>query len=166
MNFLSEEVMRLLVQAAENIVKEAQANLEDGTLKSSIDYRIGDDNIQIVMEEYGIFKDKGVTGANKSDFKGKKKPIHESTADFKFSGSKSAIGGSESIDKFMKKRRISSNLISDESLNYLIRRSIYQHGIKPSLFLTKPYEKYREDIIEEFKRLHKVIKKDIDGKDR
>lgn len=164
MNFLTDEIQRILVQAAENIVKEAKGNLDDGDLKNSVSYETnGPNEVQIIMNDYGVFKDKGVTGANKSDFKGKKKTINKSVSNFKFSGSKEAIGGSKAIDKFMSRNGISSNLISKDSLNFLIRRSIYQHGIKPTLFLTKPYEKYREEIIEEFHRLHEAIKKDIDG---
>lgn len=164
MNFLTEEVQRILVQAAENIVNEAKGNLDDGDLKNSVSYETnGPNEVQIIMNDYGVFKDKGVTGANKSDFKGKRKAINKSVSNFKFSGSKEAIGGSKAIDKFISRKGISSNLISKDSLNFLIRRSIYQHGIKPTLFLTKPYEKYREEIIEEFHRLHEAIKKDIDG---
>jgi hypothetical protein len=163
-NFLTDEIQRILVQAAENIVKEAKGNLDDGDLKSSVDYeKRGTNEVDIIMNDYGIFKDKGVTGANRSDFKGKKKTINKSVSNFKFSGSKRAIGGKATIDKFMSRKGISSNLMTKDSLNFLIRRSIYQHGIKPTLFLTKPYEKYREEIIEEFHRLHEAIKKDIDG---
>jgi len=166
MNFLSKEVQSILIQAAENIVEGAKANLDTGDLQKSLRYNEIDNGVQIVMEQYGLFKDKGVTGANKSDFKGRRKKINKSVSNFKFSGSKKTIGGSASIDKFMKRKGISSSIISKESLNYLIRRSVYQHGIKPTLFLTKPYEKYREEIIEEFHKLHEAIKLDINGKDR
>ena len=152
-----------MVRAAENIVREAQANLDDGDLKKSIRQEVNEDGIQIIMNEYGLYQDKGVSGANKSTFEGKRKTIHKSKSNFKFSGAFQAIGGSSSIAKFMKRKGISSNLYDDKTLNYLIRRSIYQHGIKPTLFLTKPYEKYREQIIEECERLHEIIKKDIDG---
>lgn len=165
MNFLSKEVQSILVQAAKNIVLEAQSNLENGDLRNSLKYKERDGSIDIIMNEYGIYQDKGVSGANKSDFEGRKKKVHQSTSTFKFSGAFKAIGGSSSIAKFIKRKGISSNLYDKGTLNFLIRRSIYQHGIKPTLFLTKPYEKYREQIIEEFNNLHEQIKKDIDNGD-
>ena len=161
MNFLNEELQSILVQAAENIVKEAKSKQDDGKLKKSIHTKEGDLSIQIIMEDYGLFQDKGVSGANKGSYKGNRKTIHKSKGNFKFSGAFKAIGGKKAIDRFMKREGISSNFMDNDSLNYLIRRSIYQHGIKPTLFLTKPYEKYREQIIEEFNRLHEIIKKDI-----
>jgi hypothetical protein len=163
MSFLSEEIQKILAQAAENVVNRAKQNLDNGELKNSIKYTEGDSSIQIIMEEYGLFQDKGVTGANKSDFNGKKKQLYKSEGNFKFSGNKKAIGGKKSIDQFITEKGISSKFYSKDQLNFLIRRSIYQHGIKPSLFLTKPYEKYREEIIEEFNKLHEQIIKDIDN---
>lgn len=163
MNFLDKEIQSILARAARNVIEKAKANLKDGELKRSIKSDQDGSNIQIIMNEYGIYKDKGVTGANKANFKGKKKKIHKSKGKFKFSGSKQAIGGSKSIDKFISKRGISSRFHSKKQLNFLIRRSVYQHGIKPSLFLTKPFEEYREEIIEEFHTLHEAIKKDINN---
>jgi len=162
--FLTDKIQEILVQAANNIVSKAKDNLDDGNLKNSLKYNnTSSTSVDIIMNEYGIFKDKGVTGANRSDFKGKRKQINKSTAGFKFSGAKKAIGGSKAIDKFIKRKGISSKLYDKDTLNFLIRRSVYQHGIKPTMFLTKPFETYREDIIEEFHRLHEEIKKDIDG---
>ncbi len=163
MTFLSEEIQNILVQAAENIVNKAKGKLDDGKLKSSLKSKEGDSSVQIIMEEYGLFQDKGVTGANKAGFKGKKKKIHKSEGKFKFKGNKKAIGGSKSIDKFINEKGISSNFHTKDQLNFLIRRSIYQHGVKPTLFLTKPYEEYKDEILEEFHRLHEQIIKDIDG---
>lgn len=163
--FLDKRIKEILVRACNNIIREAKANLEDGDLKKSIKLKQDDGSIQIIMNKYGLYQDKGVSGANHSDFKGKRKTIHRSKANFKFKSR--AIGGEKLIDKWMYKQGIqprdekSGRFIKRKSANFLIRRSIAQHGIKPSLFLTKPYEKYREQILEEFKNLGGDINNDI-----
>ena len=69
---LYKRIESILETAAKNVIRRAKANLEDGQLKKSLRYEPkGAGSIKIIMEEYGIFKDKGVTGANHSDFKGK-----------------------------------------------------------------------------------------------
>lgn len=172
MNFLEKKIQALLAKAAENIIKEAKAGLEDGALKSSLSYENKDGSVALIMEEYGVFRDKGVTGKGASDFKGKKKQIHQSVnkpRPFKFSSNAKAIGGEESIDKWMYKKgisptdRITGKFIKRKTVNFLIRRSIFQHGLKPSLFLTTPYEKYSKKIIEEFNNLNEEIIKDLDN---
>ena len=168
MNFLDKRVNEILAKAAENIIAEAKANLKDGTLKNSLRAEEGDDNsIEIIMAKYGVFQDKGVTGANHSNFKGKKKEMFKSLAGYKFNPSNRMIGGSENILKWMKKNKIkgrdkkTGRYIKQETASFMIRRSIHHHGIKPSLFLTTPYEKYMELIKKEFLNLHNEIIKDI-----
>lgn len=156
MSFLDKKVQDVLVKAADNVIAEAKANLKDGPLKKSLKYKESKGSIEIIMEEYGVFKDQGVTGANNSNFKGKNKQVHKSKKNFSFKGSK-AIGGIKSLNRWMSRKGISQ----DENTSFLIRRSIAQHGIKPSLFLTKPYEKYLDKISAEFLNLAPEIVKDI-----
>ena len=172
MSFLEKRVQQILVQAASNIVNAAKKNLQDGKLKNSIRYSTKKGEIDIIMEEYGLFKDKGVTGANHSDFKGKRKAINKSKANYKFKSK--AIGSRDgsvekSIDKWMYKKGIlgrdkKGRFTKRSSTNFLIRRSIAQHGIKPSLFLTTPYQRYQAQITKEFKRLSSEINKDLKNK--
>tara|TARA_R110002050_G_scaffold244531_1_gene382131 strand:+ start:1970 stop:2473 length:504 start_codon:yes stop_codon:yes gene_type:complete len=165
MGFFSKRVQQILVQAAENIVREAKSNLEDGALKESIKAKENDGSIEIIMDKYGLFQDKGVSGRNSSDFKGKRKEVHKSLSGYKFKSK--VIGGEKLIDKWMYKKGIqprdekSGRFIKRKSANFLLRRSIAQHGIKPSLFLTRPYEKYRDEIFNEFKNLGGDINNDI-----
>ena len=174
MGFLDRRIQQILVQAASNIINAAKKNLEDGALKSSIKYQEKDGSIEVIMQDYGVFQDRGVTGANHSDFNGKRKPINKSLDNYKFT--KKAIGSKDGsvekgIDKWMYKKGIQGRdkkgrFISRKSTNFLIRRSIAQHGIKPSLFLTRPYQKYSQQIINEFNYLNGDIIKDIDGANR
>ena len=171
MSFLDKRIQQILVQAAENIINAARKNLEDGALKKSLRYEEKDGTIEVIMHDYGVFQDRGVTGANHSDFKGKKKPVHKSLDKFKFK--KRAIGSKDGkvekgIDKWMYRKGIQGRdkkgrFIKRKTVNFLIRRSIAQHGIKPSLFLTTPYKKYSQQIITEFNNLQGDIIKDING---
>ena len=156
MSFLEKKVQDVLVKAANKIIEEARANLKDGPLKKSLKFKEDKGSIEFIMNEYGVFKDQGVTGNNDSNFKGKKKQVHKSKKNFSFSGTK-AIGGIKSLNRWMSRNGIGG----DKTTNFLIRRSVAQHGIKPSLFLTKPYEKYQEKISAEFKNLAHEIVKDI-----
>tara|TARA_R110000796_G_scaffold23750_2_gene67989 strand:+ start:1487 stop:1996 length:510 start_codon:yes stop_codon:yes gene_type:complete len=162
---LYKRIDNILATAAENVIRRAKANLEDGQLKNSLRYEPkGSGSIKIIMEDYGIFKDKGVTGANHSDFKGKRKKINRSVGGFKFN--KKVIKGEKSIDRWMYKKGIqgrdkAGRFIKRKTTNFLIRRSIAQHGIKPSLFLTKPYERFLTEIKQEFNNLGRDLIKDI-----
>ena len=164
---LYERIDEILKTAADNVIRRAKANLEDGQLKKSLRHEPkGAGSIKIIMEDYGIFKDKGVTGANHSDFKGKRKTINKSISGFKFKSK--AIGGEKGIDKWMYKKGIQGRdkggrFIKRKTTNFLIRRSVAQHGIKPSLFLTKPYERFLTEIKQEFNNLSRDIIKDING---
>lgn len=161
MTSLDKQVQDILVRAANNVITEAKANLQDGPLKKSLKYKLDNNknSIEIIMADYGVFVDKGVSGANHSDFKGKKKTINKSIAGYKFNSSSKAIGGIKSIDRWMKAKGIRPRdkkgryTANREGTNFAIRRSIHHHGIKPSLFLTKPYEKYIDKIKDEFNRL-------------
>jgi hypothetical protein len=65
------------------------------------------------------------------------------------------------MDKWIVKRNLKGvrdkdgKFISRKSLQFLIARSIYKKGIKPSLFFTKPFEKafknINEDLIEAYR---------------
>jgi hypothetical protein len=115
---------------------------------------------------YGQFVDKGVKGANPNGSARWRQKAPNSP--FKFKSSKTSINTS-SLDTWMKIKGIKpKNLkgqksINQNSLRYLIGRSIHGQGIKPSLFFTKAFEKeYKNlskglittfglDVVEEFR---------------
>lgn len=83
------------------------------------------------MEDYGTFQDKGVNG----------KKSAWATA-YRF-GTK--MPPPSKLDKWIVRKGIAprdkqGRLISRKSLQFLIARSIFINGIKPSLFFTKPFE--------------------------
>ena len=90
------------------------------------------------MEQYGEFQDKGVRGKSSSA----KAP----NSPFRFGSGTGKKGGlTNSIDKWVRRRGIqfkdrkSGRFLSYQSTAFLISRSIYQKGIKPSLFFTEPF---------------------------
>jgi hypothetical protein len=105
------------------------------------------------MEEYGLFQDKGVKGKDPSKvspnakIKGQQAP----NSPYRF-GSGSASGKwdefVDGIEKWAKRKNVR---FRDEkgrfkkgtykSLAYVIAGNIYNRGIKPSLFFTKPFER-------------------------
>ena len=91
------------------------------------------------MANYGTFVDRGVSGIKKKyntpySYKDKMPPPRK-------------------LDKWIVRRGIAprgedGRFISRKSLQFLIARSIYNNGIKPSLFFTKPFEKYYKNMPE------------------
>jgi hypothetical protein len=91
------------------------------------------------MEEYGAYQDLGVKGKNSAS-KAPKSP-------YRFGSGKGKKGGlTAAIEKWVKQRRIqfksreTGMKLSYKNTSFLITRSIYSKGIKPSLFFTKPFE--------------------------
>jgi hypothetical protein len=100
------------------------------------------------MEPYGQFLDKGVKGKNSSS----KAP----NSPFKFGSGTGKKGGlTQGIDRWVRARRFqfrdkeTGKFLSYESTAFMITRSIYSKGTKPTLFFTKPFNKYFEKLPEE-----------------
>ena len=146
------------------VIQQSRSNLSkkkknvNGDLYKSLDYTLrvmpNSFSMSFLMEEYGVYQDKGV--------KGKESSIKAPNSPFKFGSGKGKKGGlSEGILKWVKNKRIR---FRDEqgrftkgnykSIAFVIARSVYKTGIKPSLFFTKPFNKAFEnlpdDIVESF----------------
>lgn len=123
------------------VVKQARANLtragkrSSGALYDSIDGEVkampNSIGIYFEMEEYGAYQDKGVNGrfsayATAYSYKSKMPPPSK-------------------LDKWIVRKGIAprdekGKLLPRKSLQFLIARSIFRKGIKPSLFFTKAFE--------------------------
>ena len=92
------------------------------------------------MEDYGFFQDRGVEGIKSGSSLSKFK--------FKSKGGKQGLKGMpppSAFDKWTIRRGIaprnsSGQFQNRKGLNFAIARSIFEKGIKPSLFFTKPFE--------------------------
>ena len=128
---------------ARNTVKFARSNLtrKQKNVSKKLYKSIGYDlrnmpnsfSLEFEMEEYGVYQDKGVSGKWKkydTPFSYKSKmPPHEPI--FKWVKAR-GIKFRNNKGKFTKG--------SQRSLAFLIQRSIYRDGIKPTLFFSKPFE--------------------------
>lgn len=124
-----------------SVIQQAKSNLTRSNKSTSkrlynslkSDLKISKNSFQLdfSMEDYGEFQDKGVSGVKKK-------------YDTKFSY-KDKQPPARALDKWIVKRGIaprdkSGKFINRKSLQFLIARKIYNNGIKPSLFFTKPFE--------------------------
>jgi hypothetical protein len=133
------EVERLVSNMKEALKKPGS------DIERSIVAKATKDGYEVSMNGYGLFLDQGVTGKGDSKFKGKKKTIFHSHSGFKFGSGTSSGGGKDfekRIDRFMSKNGIQGG----KNTNFLIRRSIFQHGIKGSLFASKSMDEFKEEL--------------------
>jgi len=145
-----QELQKALEVFRDKVIDEAKKNLirqkksSSGTLYKSIKgnpVKTSENSLEfnIEMANYGTFVDRGVSGIKKKyntpySYKDKMPPPRK-------------------LDKWIVRRGIAprgedGRFISRKSLQFLIARSIYNNGIKPSLFFTKPFEKYYKNMPE------------------
>ena len=171
-------VEKELKNFAKYVVTKSRMNLRSsdknssGSLSKSLDsdVKVSKNSFQLafMMEEYGVYQDKGVRGKSSSS----KAP----NSPFKFGSGTGRKGGlTEGINKWVKRKRFqfrdkkSGKFLSYDSTAFLISRSIYQKGIAPSLFFTKPFEKafkgLNKDLVEAYKLdVEALMKNSINNK--
>ena len=138
---------KVILESKQNLRK---LNKGGGNLEASIkggDVKITKRSLtfEIEMEDYGFFQDKGVSGIRRKyntpySFRNKMPPPRK-------------------LDKWIVRKGIAprdekGRFISRRSLQYLIARSIFRDGIKPSLFFTKPFLKYAKRLPRELEKAY------------
>ena len=158
-------VEKELKNFAKYVVTKSRMNLRSsdknssGKLSKSLDSDVKESKnsfqLSFMMEEYGLFQDKGVRGKSSS----KKAP----KSPYKYGSGTGKKGGlTEGINKWVKRKRFqfrdrkSGKFLSYDSTAFLISRSIYQKGIAPSLFFTKPFEKAFKNIDKDLVKAYKL----------
>jgi len=171
-------VEKELKNFAKYVVTKSRMNLRSSDKNSSGDLSKSlDSNVKVsknsfelsfLMEDYGVFQDKGV--------KGKSSSAKAPNSPFKFGTGTGRKGGlSEGINKWVKRKRFqfrdkkSGKFLSYDSTAFLISRSIYHKGIAPSLFFTKPFEKafkgLNKDLVKAYKLdVEQLMKNTINNK--
>jgi hypothetical protein len=155
---------------AKYVISQSRANLTRGKKNSSKDlYNSLDSEVKVsknsfelsfLMEDYGLFQDKGVSGVKK-----------KYNTPYSYT---SKMPPPSKMDKWIVKKGIAprdkdGKFISRKSLQFMIARSIYNNGIKPSLFFTKPFEKafkgLSKDLVEAYKLdVEQLMKNTINNK--
>ena len=140
---------------AKYVISQSRANLTRGKKNSSNKlYNSLDSNVKVsknsfeitfLMEEYGVFQDKGVKGTKSNYLENKNSPFS-----YKSKGGKNGLKGMpppKAFDKWIVRKGLKGirnnkgQFISRKSLQFMIARSVFEKGIKASMFFTKPFEK-------------------------
>jgi len=166
------EVQKALERFRDHVVSISKRNLTNkqknsskklyNSIKGKVKANPNSFELEFSMEDYGVFQDAGVSGTRKKyntpySYKSKMPPV-------------------KAFDKWLVRKGIAprekGKFTSRKSLAFLIARSVYRNGIKPSLFFTKPFEaayknlpqelidKYGLDAIELFnEQIDEIIRK-------
>lgn len=136
-----EETYKYLNDFAKYVIQQSRSNLTrlgknvDKKLYDSLDKEIevGANSFRLtfLMEDYGVYQDKGVSGTQK-----------KYNTPFSY---KSKMPPAKPITDWVSKkgfqfRKPDGKFMSYKQTSYLVRSAIYKNGIKPSLFFTKPFE--------------------------
>ncbi len=157
------ELQDALNKFAKGVVMQSRRNLTQkgkrasSKLHKSIEYDLkvskNSFSLSFLMEEYGKFVDEGVRGA-KSSSRAPRSP-------YRFGTGRGKKGGlTKGIDKWVRLKgiqfrdRSTGQFMSYDSTSFLIRRAIYNKGMKPSLFFTKPFQnafkRLPDELVEKF----------------
>tara|TARA_R110002012_G_scaffold158644_1_gene320080 strand:+ start:1719 stop:2225 length:507 start_codon:yes stop_codon:yes gene_type:complete len=157
-----KETREALNKFGKFVIQQARSRLTKGKknvnkkLYNSLEYLPFTDGnfigVKFFMEQYGKFQDQGVKGTKSNYTENKKSPFSY----------KSKMPPPKAFKDFIKRKGIkgrdkkTGRFITDKSLQYLIARSVFQKGIKASMFFTKPFnqafEKLPQELQENFVR--------------
>ena len=155
---LKKETEISLNNFAKYVIQQSRSNLTKGgknvnkklynSINKEIEVGANSFRLAFLMEDYGAFQDQGV--------KGKTSSTKAPNSPYKFGSGTGKKGGlTEGISKWVTKKRIqfkdkrTGKFMSYQNTSFLITRSVYNKGIKPSLFFTKPFEKAFERLPDE-----------------
>lgn len=155
------ETEKELKKFRDYVIKETRTNLTKlkknsskklyNSLKGEYKLMANSFSLYFSMEDYGHFQDKGVNGvgpAGKDKDGNPKKVVKDGKYSYTSKGGIKGLKGMpppRALDSWIVRKGIAprgknGKFISRQTLKFLIARSIFQHGIKPSLFFTKPFE--------------------------
>jgi hypothetical protein len=166
-----DETREALNKFAKYVVQQSRSNLTKSgknfskELYNSLDYDLtvskNSFSLSLLMEDYGMFQDKGVKGKDPSKvsknakIKGQQAP----NSPYKFgsgnySGQWSSFVGKLEVWAKRKNIRLRDEKGRFKRGNYktiaqVIAGNIYNRGIKPSMFFTTPFQKAFKDLPEE-----------------
>jgi len=147
----TKQTYKYLNDFAKYVIQQSRSNLTKGnknvnkklynSLDSQIEASANSFRLTFLMESYGEFQDKGVSGTKKKyntpfSYTNKRPPIKP-------------IEDWVTKKRFQFRNRESGKFMSFKSTAYLIAGGILKNGIKPSLFFTKPFEKAFERLPDE-----------------
>ena len=167
-----KEIEKVLKTLANYVIQQSRSNLTKGrsphgsynaskdlynSLKFKLDQKKNSFMLKFLMEDYGAYQDKGVKGKT-SSYRRTGKSIFEK--DFRFGTGTGKKGGlTKGIYNWLRIKKFQfrdakGRFMSYKSMQYLIVRSIYNKGIKQTLFFSNPFnkglQKYGNDLVNAF----------------
>lgn len=143
-----EKIQKALDRFVKHVTSQAKRNLTNkdmnvskklyNSIKGEAKVMPNSIGLYFYMEDHGLYQDLGVKGKNSSS----KAP----NSPFKFGRGTGQKGGlTEAIEKWVEKRRFQfkdkrGKFMSYKSTAFVITKSIYSKGLKPTLFFTKPFQ--------------------------
>ena len=127
-NFVIQQARSRLTKSKKNVSKELY-----NSLKGNVKVMPNSINVDFQMEDYGLFQDKGVSGTEKKY----NTPYSYTT---KMPPVKPLSDWAQSKNIRLRDAQGKYKKGNYNTIGFLIARSIYKKGIKPSLFFTKPFE--------------------------
>lgn len=151
-----------VIQQSRSNLSKSQKNVSKELYNSLNGEVVTEDNYSIVgfkMADYGMFQDQGVKGKT-SSAKAPNSPFRFGSGTGKKGGLTKSILEWVRAKGFQFRDKKSGKFMSYKQTGYLISRSIFHKGIKPSLFFTKPFEAGYKKYIDT--DLMKAFSQDID----
>ena len=132
--YLNDFAKYVIQQSRSNLSKSGKSNTKAlyNSLDKQIEVSANSFRLSFLMENYGEFQDKGVSGTKR-----------KYNTPFSYSSKRPPL---KPIEDWVTKKRFqfrnkeSGKFMSFKSTAYLIAGGILKNGIKPSLFFTKPFE--------------------------
>lgn len=151
------EIQKELEKFRDYVIEASKKNLvrlkkSDGklykSLKGTVKAMPNSISIQFSMEDYGIYQDEGVNGLKQK--RGSKYSFRKGVPNAKML---------KSLDVWLRRKGLSprdksGKFVKRTSMKFALARSIFNKGLKKSLFFTKPFEaaykKLPEDLVEKY----------------
>ena len=175
-------VQEELDRFAKYVISQARANLTRGSkpygsknssrklydsLKSNVKVSKNSFELSFLMEQYGVFQDKGVKGKDPSKVSPNAKITGQQAPNSEYRFGSGNTGNYkdfvDSIEVWAKRKNIR---LRDKKGKFtkgdyktiarIIAGNIYNRGIKPSLFFTKPFEKAFNNIDKDLVKAYKL----------
>ena len=144
-NFLLEalkEFEQKVVQAAkDNLTKQNTSGELSKSIKGDVKQMPNSIRVFFEMNEYGFYQDRGVKGTKSG----------KSLDNFAYTNKMPPPKAFDkwTVRKGIAPRDVKGKFQSRKGLNFAIARSIFEKGIKPTMFFTKPFEKAYKQLPEE-----------------
>tara|TARA_R100000935_G_scaffold3677_1_gene9253 strand:- start:179 stop:712 length:534 start_codon:yes stop_codon:yes gene_type:complete len=140
----------VLNKYAKYVVQQSKSNLTKdqkggGALYNSISYDLEEEAkgflVDFLMEDYGIFVDEGVKGANPSLIKGgvQKAPLSKFKYTNKMPPMKILANWAKSKNIRFRNAKGQYQKGNNMSMGFVLQRSIYAQGLRGNNFFTKPF---------------------------